>query len=244
LIPGIFLFLRIYGCNGPAGNIQEKKMSDPFAIIDCALIAIATGQKAQNIREMHNRLLQTHDSGVIYYHFWGGLLRPHFVDPEYQNHFAGWAYHDLHDRRLAEKLSIINPADYSAIDELREEVIEVFEERMDEDDAASRVEAEHPFFFMRSQIVIFDTRLRVATPEKLTGLIPRLSLGSLFYHFIDSRRRRPSGGDDFSEWLKGWGDKYQNLIDEILTIDPYFNSLIELRQDLAEIFNSHLKTEK
>jgi len=224
-------------------NIQGKKMSDPFAITDCALIAIATGEKAQNIREMHNRLMRTYDDGVIYYHFWGGLLRPHFVDREYQNHFAGWAYHDLHDRRLAEKLSIINPAHYSSIEDLRQELIEVFEERMDEDDSASRAEAEHPFFFMRSQIVVFDTHLRVATPEELTGLIPDLSLGSLFYHFIDSRRRSPSGGDDFSEWLKSWGDQYQNLLDEILTIDPYFNSLIELREVLAAIFNSYLKIE-
>jgi hypothetical protein len=219
-------------------------MCDPFAITDCALIAIATGEKAQNIREMHNRLMGTYDDGVIYYHFWGGMLRPHFVDPEYQNHFAGWAYHDLHDRRLAEKLSIINPANYASIGELRQEVIEVFEDRMDEDDAASRVEAEHPFFFMRSQIVVFDTRLRVGTPEDLTGLIPNLSLGSLFYHFIDSRRRSRSGGDDFSEWLKCWGDKYRDLVDEIQTIDPYFNSLIELRQDLAAICTKFLTIEE
>jgi len=218
-------------------------MCDPFAITDCALIAIATGEKAQNIREMHNRLMQTHDDGVIYYHFWGGLLRPHFVDPEYQNHFAGWANHDLHDRRLAEKLSIINPAHYASIDELRQEVIEVFEERMDEDESASRVEAEHPFFFMRSKIVVFDTRLRVARPEDLTELIPQLSLGSLFYHFIDSRRRNASGGDDFSEWLKCWKNQYHSLAERIQTIDPYFNSLIELRENLAACFAAHLKTE-
>ena len=114
---------------------------------------------------------------------------------------------------------------------------------MDEDGAASRVEAEHPFFFMRSQIVVFDTRLRVATPEQLTGMIPELSLGSLFYHFIDSRRRSASGGDDFTEWLKCWGDQYQSLADQIKTIDPYFNSLIELRENLAACFTSHLKSE-
>lgn len=219
-------------------------MCDPFAITDCALIAIATGEKAQNLREIHHRLMRTYDDGVVYYHFWGGMLRPHFVDPEYQNHFASWAYHDLHDRRLAEKLSIINPAHFTSIDELRQEVIEVIEERMDEDDGASRVEADHPFFYMRSQIVVFDTHMRVDTLEDLAGLIPNLSLGSVFYHFIDSRRRSPSGGDDFSEWLKCWGNRYQSLIDETLTIDPYFNSLIELRQNLGTIFASHLRTEE
>jgi len=105
------------------------------------------------------------------------------------------------------------------------------------------VEAEHPFFFMRSQIVVFATRLRVARPEELAGLIPQLSLGSLFYHFIDSRRRNASGGDDFTEWLKCWGDRYHLLSEQIHTIDPYFNNLIELRENLAECFTSHLETE-
>ena len=40
------------------------------------------------------------------------------------------------------------------------------------------------------------------------------------------------------------GSRYQDLVDEIHTIDPYFNSLIELREDLAEIFSFHLKTEE
>ena len=44
-------------------------MSDPFAVTDCALIAIATGEKAQNIREMQHRLMRTYDEGVMYYHF-------------------------------------------------------------------------------------------------------------------------------------------------------------------------------
>jgi len=39
------------------------------------------------------------------------------------------------------------------------------------------------------------------------------------------------------------GNQYQSLADQIKTIDPYFNSLIELRQNLAACFTSHLKTE-
>jgi hypothetical protein len=85
--------------------LPETTICDPFAITDCALIAFATGEKAQNIREMHHRLMRTNDDGFIYYHFRRGLMRPHFIDTEYQNHFVGWAYHERHDRRLAEKLS-------------------------------------------------------------------------------------------------------------------------------------------
>ena len=60
-----------------------------FRIQDCALIAIATGEKAQNLRELRDRLKYIPPSS-LYYHFWGGLLHHHFDDPEFQNDFARW----------------------------------------------------------------------------------------------------------------------------------------------------------
>jgi hypothetical protein len=214
---------------------------EPFALTDCTLISIATGEMAQNLRELRDRLARLDDPAVTYFHFWGGLLRPHFVDPEYQNDFAAWAYHDLHERRLAERLAIINPTDFEAIDDLRHKVIDVIEERMDEQDFEPHVDAEHPFFFMRFQIVIFDTRQRIQTPEQLVDIIPTLSLGSLFYHFIDSRRRTKFHRNDFSEWMRGCGEQYAKLADQIAAVDPYFNSLTELRDHLHAILRSNLQ---
>lgn len=213
---------------------------EPFALMDCALISIATGEIAHNLRELSDRLRRMEDPAVTYFHFWGGLLRPHFVDPEYQNDFAAWAYHDLHERRLAERLAIINPTDFDAIDDLRSKVIDEIEERMDEEDFERHVEAEYPFYFMRFQIVIFDTRHRIQTPEQLLDIIPTISLGSLFYHFIDSRRRTQSRRNDFSEWMGGWGEQYANLAAQIAAVDPYFNSLTELRNHLHAILQSNL----
>ena len=214
---------------------------EPFVLTDCALVAIATGEMALNLRELRDRLGRMSDPAVTYFHFWGGLLRPHFVDPEYQNDFAAWAYHSLHERRLAERLAIINPSDFDAIDDLRLKVIDVIEERMDEQDFEPHVEAENPFFFMRFQIVIFDTRQRIQTPEELAQIIPTISLGSLFYHFIDSRRRTESRCNDFSEWMAGLGEQYAGLAAQIAAIDPYFNSLTELRDHLHMILQANLQ---
>jgi hypothetical protein len=214
---------------------------EPFALTDCTLISIATGEMAHNLRELRDRLARMDDPAVTYFHFWGGLLRPHFVDPEYQNDFASWAYHDLHERRLAERLAIINPSEFDAIDDLRRKVIDVIEERMDEQDFEPHVDAEHPFFLMRFQIVIFDTRHRIQRPEQLADIIPTISLGSLFYHFIDSRRRTQSRCNDFSEWMRGWGEQYAKLAAQIAAVDPYFNSLTELRDHLHAILQSNLQ---
>lgn len=62
-------------------------MPDPFAVKDCALIALATGEHAQTLRELREKI-STIDAGSISYQFWGGLLRPRFDDPEFQNDFA------------------------------------------------------------------------------------------------------------------------------------------------------------
>ena len=214
---------------------------EPFVLTDCALISIATGEMAHNLRELSDRLRRMEDPAITYFHFWGGLLRPYFVDPEYQNDFAAWAYHDLHERRLAERLAIINPSEFDAIDDLRSKVIDVIEERMDELDFERHVEAENPFYFMRFQIVIFDTRQRIHSPEQLLDIIPNISLGSLFYHFIDSRRRTQSRRNDFSEWMAAWGEQYATLAAQIAAVDPYFNSLTELRVHLHAILKGNLQ---
>ena len=71
-----------------------------FAIKDCALVAIATGRRARNLLELRDEL-RTIDPASVYFHFWGGLLRPTFDDPRFHNGFAIWADHALHDTALA-----------------------------------------------------------------------------------------------------------------------------------------------
>jgi hypothetical protein len=214
-------------------------MIDPFALKDCALIAMATGERAHNLRELRDRLEATR-SGCIYYHFWGGLLRPTFDDPEYQNDFAVWAYHGLHDRFLAERLALVDPTDFDDLEDLRRELIEIIEERLDENELVPWAAAHQQFQFVRSQIVVFDTRVRISKPEELKGLMPQLTVGSVFYHFVDARRRTANKNDDFSEWFLGFGDDYKELLEQIASLDPYFKSLTELRVQLDEIFEEYL----
>ena len=216
-------------------------MTDPFAVKDCALIAIATGECAHNLRELRDRLATT-SQGCIYYHFWGGLLRPSFDDPEYQNDFAVWAYHGLHDRFLAERLALIDPTDFDDVEHLRRELIEIIEERLDENELVHWAVAHQQFQFVRSQIVVFDTGIRLGKPEELKTLIPQLRVGSVFYHFVDARGRTANKNDDFSEWLIGFGDNYDELLEQISSLDPYFKSLTELRAQLGAIFKEYMYT--
>ncbi len=218
--------------------MAKKSKIGSFAVKDCALAAISTGKRAQNLKELREQLLTIHP-GAVYYHFWGGLLRPRFDDPEYNNDFASWAHHGLHDITLAERLGIIDPADFEDLEALRQEIIDVLEERMDETEYLPWAKRDRQFHFIRAQTVVFDTNRRIQKPEELPEIMPQLSVGSIYYHFIDARRRPPFGMDDFRAWLEKFDNGYKHLCADIAGIDPYFTGLMELRQQLSLLFNHH-----
>ena len=212
--------------------------NDPFVIKDCALIALASGVRAQNLRELKD-CIQRIESACIYYHFWGGRLRARFDDPEFSNDFASWARHALHDRKIAEHLGAIDPTEIDSLEDLRQELIEVIEERLDESVMVTWAKADQQFNFITSQTVVFTTNKQIQKPEDLAMAVPIMSLGSIFYHFIDARQRTPGRIDDFREWLSGFKEDHEDLQSEIANLDPYFPTLTEIRDQLSSIFRNY-----
>ncbi len=221
-------------------NEEKNPLTEPFHMRDCALVAMATGFRAQNLREFRYGLLNVPE-GSIYHHFWGRFLEPQFDEPEYNNDFAAWAYHGLHEKALAERLSVIDPTEFDETESLRQEIVEKVEERLDEYEYIPWAQADKQFHFIKSQIVVLDTGKQIQTPEELPRAVASMSLGSIFYHFIDSRRRTEDKIDDFNAWLIGWGDRYIELRQKLAAIDPYFSSLKELRRDLTVLFGNYFQ---
>ncbi|MFZ9889832.1 MAG: DUF5752 family protein [Myxococcota bacterium] len=215
--------------------------ASPFAIKDCALLAIATGRRAQTLRELREHL-QLVTSSSMYHHFWGARLETRFEQPEYNNDFAAWARHDLYDRRLAERLSAVDPGEFSSFEDLRLELTDIIDERLDE--SPPHLWARRPFEFLRSQIVVFDTQRSCRSPEELAEYIPHLSAGSVFYHFIDARRRRDDGCDDFRGWLQHFDTYGKNIARELAALDPYFSTLSELKRELGRVFRQKVGGER
>ena len=149
---------------------SRKTKKEPFHIKDCALAAIATGQRAQNLKELRYNIQQV-ESGSIEHHFWGGLLKPGFDDPEFNNDFASWVRHALHDKVLAERLGVLNPVDFPDVEELRKELIEVIEERLDSLEHIPWCEPDEQFYFITAQLVVFDTHKIITRPEELATAV-------------------------------------------------------------------------
>lgn len=202
------------------------------------MIAIASARQANTLHELLDAI-RVSPAESLYYHFWADLLQARFEEREYNNDFASWVAHQLHEHRLAEQLAVIDPTAFPGLEGLREVLLETIEGALDESERLAWLRSERPFDFVRSQIVIFDTGWRVGDPAELAALLPSLPVESIFYHFIDARRREPRGIDDFSHWLTGFGPVLTPLVEDLAGIDYYFGSLIELRRRLVEAFAHH-----
>lgn len=60
---------------------------EPLRIMDCAIITLALGKSAQNLREFRDGIAEVPAQSIAH-HFYESLLRPVFDDPEYRNDLA------------------------------------------------------------------------------------------------------------------------------------------------------------
>lgn len=225
---------------GSASLTESVTYPEPFYIKDCALVALATGKRARMLQEFRSELTDV-DESSIYHHYWGGLMLARFEEREFNNDFAAWIRHGIHDAILAERLAALDPTDFPDLESLRHEIIELIDMRLDEYEGLLWMRATRQFEFIRSQIIVFDTELCLKQPRDLASEITKLSTSSIFYHFIDARRRTEHRCDDFSDWLAAFGDEYAILCEQLAGIDPYFGSLNELRAQLTKLFQSHFQ---
>lgn len=213
----------------------------PFFINDCAIAPIATGLKARSLTEFRDRIETIHH-GCIYFHFWIGRLRTAYEYKEHRNDFAQWSHKALHDDFLAERLELLDPTQ-DDLETLRIKLIELVDERIDELEVLPSAHKSDQFHFINSKIIVFKTPLKLENPSELPLIIPQLTRSSIFYHFIDSRRRTAGHKDDFSIWLESYGNEYRILIEQLKDIDPYFISLQDLQDKLTSITKEYFKKE-
>lgn len=205
----------------------------PFKVKDCALLVRMSGlPPAINLRELRERLAACSEN-VLFHHFCEPLLRPAFDHPDYRNDFAVWAKLYLADRVLAERLGILDPFSMNSLEELRAVTLDIIDERLSEMVMIPSAAPGDAFYFLEATTVVFDTGERFTNPRELAPAIGKMTNGSVYYHFLEARRRTPAGRDDFSAWLREEERKNAKYIRTLDSIDFYFHSLSNLKEELV-----------
>lgn len=205
----------------------------PFEVMDCALLVRMSGLPlAMNLRELRDRIAICGEN-VLYHHFCETTLRPMFDDPDYRNDFAVWSKLYLGDRVLAEKLGILDPYSSDSMKVLRTATLDIIDDRLGDLSIVPWVRPGDEFRFKEAITVVFGTGERVLAPQELAPMIMKMTNGSIYYHFLESRRRPPFGKDDFSAWLMERGEEFQPYVDALGSVDFQFHNLAHLRRELV-----------
>lgn len=208
--------------------MSEGGSPAPLKILDCSLLILSTGRSAQNLRELRDHINSVPVRSLTH-HFYDSLLRPTFDHPDFRNDFARWAARQLRDELLAERLGVMDPFDYAEIEEFRRALIDVIEDRLAESHEVPQAPRGQEFHFLSSRFLVNETGKQVRVPAELAAMVPAMSPGSIFYHFIEARRSNPGLRDDFSTWLSSWGESVGPLRERLAAIDYSLWSLTELR---------------
>jgi hypothetical protein len=210
---------------------------EPFEFNQCISILKSTGEKAKNIHELRNIIAVISDD-CIFHHTYQYFIKGHVL--EYTNDFAHWAGESLEERALSEHLSNIDPYDYKNISGLKNKLLEVIDNYLENFPEPREAMPNDEFYFNETITLIFPAGIRAKNLAEFLTAIKYVDAGSVYYHFFEAQIRLGGGIDDFSRWIEdAFGKK--DLVEKIRSIDPFMHDLEGIRNHIAEAVEEEVK---
>lgn len=210
---------------------------EPFEFKQCISILKATGKKAKNLRELRDSIGTVSDE-CIFHHTYQYFLKGHFL--EYTSDFAHWAGESLEERALSEHLSNIDPYDFKNINDLRNELLNVISNYLENFPEPREAMPGDEFYFNETVTLIFPVGIRARNLAEFLTAIKYVGAGSIYYHFYEARIRLGGGIDDFLRWIKdAFGKK--ELLERIRAIDPFMHDLEGVRGHIVEAVEEEVR---
>jgi trehalose synthase-fused probable maltokinase len=219
-----------------AGRLQPGE--GPFAFMACMELKEFIGLRAENERQLA-QMLDEVPLDSIYYHTHGFLLRPRLLAGAYPNDFATWVDVHVRDRVLGERLAMVDPADFTTLQALREELVSVVDEHLRRIGIVPQVVSGEPFDFIQSRIVEIPTGIEARTLQELRDALLEVDQSALYFHLVEARLRLGRGRNDFAAWLeRGLG--LPDLAARVQAVNPYAGSLEQARARLLALLDEAL----
>lgn len=206
-----------------------------FEFRQCAYILKSTGKKASNLRELRD-VISTLSDESIFHHMYQYFLKGHIL--EYTNDFAHWAGESLEERALSERLTSIDPYEFTDIGDLRNELIKQIDNYLENFPVPRGAMPGDEFYFNETVTLVFPAGIRAKNLAEFLLGIKFADAGSIYYHFYEARVRL--GVDDFSKWIEDVVGNLE-LSGKIRAIDPFMHNVEGIRGHIVEIVEEELK---
>jgi hypothetical protein len=211
--------------------------AEPFRFSSSLNLSLLTNRRAHDLAEMLGHLREV-PGAVIYYHTHHFLVQHQYLSPEPPNDFAYWVTTVLQEDRLGEQLAAIDMIQFRSLRVLRERIIKMIEDYLDQRQELRSAPPGEEFHFREAATFVIPTGLKASNLSEFADSMEKVGFGSLSFHFFDARLRLERGENDFSEWLRASGE--EALAKAIARLDPYTHTMESLRREVVRLVRRRL----
>lgn len=218
--------------------VALRRARSPFYFNSGAHLLRIVRERASTLEELLESIRSSCD-GCIFQHTFQTLEEHHFIREGFSNDFSHWAFAECNEVELAERLAAIDVRDFTSIAALRERLIAIIDGYLKKNPGVATRPAMEPFYFMAADLVVAPTPYSAATLEEFADGLRKVSIHSIYYHFIDARLRIKLNNNDFSVWLEtelGMAEAAERLN----RIDIYTSTLEGVRRNILRIIEGEM----
>jgi len=219
---------------------QLVRARDPFMFYTRLNLSELTGLRASNLGQLLE-LMKTVPGSSIYHHTHRFLQQHQYLSPEPPNDFAYWIAGVLGEDELGEMLESIDTIQYSTIRALREKIITIIAEYMEENPMSKLRFAQEgeEFHFIKSVSFIISTGHVANDLREFADILNHVTVDSIYFHIFEARLRLEKGTNDFSNWIEeSIGD--HDLTARVSKLDPYTHTLEGLRKKIIKLVEKRI----
>jgi hypothetical protein len=218
------------------GKVQARS---PFEFKSAAHLLFIERERAASIDELRDSLRSCPEES-IFQHTFRTLEEHHFIKEGFSNDFAHWAFLELGELGLGERLATLDVREFTSLSTLRERLVQIVEEYVTTNADCKYRKAKNPFYFCSSKTIVLPGQKEASTLEEFIQCLRQVSLHSVHYHFIEARLRRKLESNDFSIWLQR--DLGLSRPAELLNkIDIYTSTLEGVRRKIIQILQNEIQ---
>jgi hypothetical protein len=222
----------------------ERYAKQPFRFFSCMELREVLGKRAVDEHRLLE-LIEEAPADSIYYHTYSYYLRHAYTQQLYSNDFANWIALYAQDRVLGERLGVLDPFEFSDIEQLRDEILSIMADHLNHSRVVTRCIVSEPFEFIRSHVIEIPLGLEATTLGEFYDALAIVEVGAVYNHVCEARMRKKPRSADFADWL-AWeqGLGLQDLASKVEQAARLGLSLEGLRNKILRLCDQELTRQR